>query len=234
MHLSQYKLCTRKMELAFEVKFISTFTEFTRPWWRMLTNGSDVKYVFRGVSIRGLRSTEAWHEMYVRRSRRGLTRHRINRSRVTTLYIQMRLFKCRMSCWREQRQRRSWEHIHWLSINQSLDQSINVKSTRLALCQYTWPQYVHRSENHLNQNRSRKIRHDLPHPAWTFVCDTSGSNLRQQRHWDNESTHVNILLSSAMTMGSTSCKPSQDFSKRSREQIQSITNSTPEKKTSAF
>ena len=34
------------MELALEVKFISTFTEFTRPWWRTLTNGSDVKYVF--------------------------------------------------------------------------------------------------------------------------------------------------------------------------------------------
>ena len=46
MHLSQYKLCTRKMELALEVKFISTFTKFTRPWWRMLTNGSDVKYIF--------------------------------------------------------------------------------------------------------------------------------------------------------------------------------------------
>ena len=46
MHLLQHKLCTRKMELALEVKFISTFTEFTRPWWRTLTNGSDVKYVF--------------------------------------------------------------------------------------------------------------------------------------------------------------------------------------------
>ena len=46
MHLAQYKLCTRKMELALEVKFISTFTEFTRPWWWTLTNGSDVKYVF--------------------------------------------------------------------------------------------------------------------------------------------------------------------------------------------
>ena len=34
------------MELAPEVKFISTFTEFTRRWWRTLTNGSDVKYVF--------------------------------------------------------------------------------------------------------------------------------------------------------------------------------------------
>ena len=29
--------------------------------------------------------------------------------------------------------------------------------TRLALCQYTWPQYAHRGENHLNQNRSRKF-----------------------------------------------------------------------------
>ena len=45
MHLSQHKLCTKKMELALEVKCISTFTEFTRPWRRTLTNGSDVKYV---------------------------------------------------------------------------------------------------------------------------------------------------------------------------------------------
>ena len=73
----------------------------------------------------------------------------------------------------------------------------------------------------LTQNRSRKARHDLPHPACTFVCDTSGSKLR--RHRCNESTHVNILLSSAVTMGSTSCKPSQDVSKRS----QPITMSTP-------
>ena len=42
------------------------------------------------------------------------------------------------------------------------------KTTRLALCQYTWPQYVHRSENHLNQNRSTKVRHDVLHLAWTF------------------------------------------------------------------
>ena len=27
------------------VKFIPTFTEFTRPWWRTLTNGIDVKFV---------------------------------------------------------------------------------------------------------------------------------------------------------------------------------------------
>ena len=46
MHLSQYKLCTRKMELALEVKFISTFTDFTHSWWWTLTNGSDVKHVF--------------------------------------------------------------------------------------------------------------------------------------------------------------------------------------------
>ena len=46
MHLSQHKLCTRKMELAREVKCISTFTAFTCAWWWTLTNGSDVKYVF--------------------------------------------------------------------------------------------------------------------------------------------------------------------------------------------
>ena len=32
--------------LQLKVKFISTFTEFTRPWWRTLTNSSDVKYLF--------------------------------------------------------------------------------------------------------------------------------------------------------------------------------------------
>ena len=86
------------------------------------------------------------------------------------------------------------------------------------------------------KKRSRKAHHDLPHPACTFVCDTSGSKLRKKRHWGNESTHVNILLSLAMTMGSTSCKPSQDVLKRSREQIQRITISTPQKikKLSAF
>ena len=67
----------------------------------------------------------------------------------------------------------------------------------------------------------------IPHPAWTFVCDMSGSKFRQQRHRDKESTHVNSLLSSTMTMGSTSCKPSQDVSKRSREQILPITISLP-------
>ena len=39
------------MELALEVKFISTFTDCTRPWWRTLTNGIDVKHVFRSVPI---------------------------------------------------------------------------------------------------------------------------------------------------------------------------------------
>ena len=45
--MSQHRLCTRKTELALEVKDISTFTEFTRPWWRTLTKGSNaVRYVF--------------------------------------------------------------------------------------------------------------------------------------------------------------------------------------------
>ena len=46
MHLSQHKLCTRKMELALEVKFYLDFHWVTRPWRRTLTNGSDVIYVF--------------------------------------------------------------------------------------------------------------------------------------------------------------------------------------------
>ena len=58
---------------------------------------------------------------------------------------------------------------------------------------------------------------------------------RVVQSYDNNATEamkahtVHILLSSAMTMGSTSCKPSQDASKRSREQIQPITISTPPK-----
>ena len=47
----------------------------------------------------------------------------------------------------------------------------------LALLEY-FSAHVHRGENHLNQNRSRKVRLDLPHPACTFVCNTSGSKLR--------------------------------------------------------
>ena len=102
--------------------------------------------------------------------------------------------------------------------------------TRLALCQYTLPQCVCIVVRIIStKNRFTKARHNLPHPACTFVCDTSGSKLRWQRHWGNESTHVNILLSSATTMGSTSCKSSQDVSKMSREQIQPITISTPSK-----
>ena len=85
------------------------------------------------------------------------------------------------------------------------------------------------------KNRSSKARHDLPHPACTFVCDMSGLKLRKQRHRGNESAYVNILLSSAMTMGSTSCKPSQDVSKRSPEQIQPSPSRPPKnKKPSVF
>ena len=46
MHLLQHKLCTRKTELALEVKFYIKYHWVTRSWWRTLTNGSDVKYVF--------------------------------------------------------------------------------------------------------------------------------------------------------------------------------------------
>ena len=45
MHLPQHKLCTTKTVLALEVNFFSTFTEFTWPWRRTLTNWNDVKYV---------------------------------------------------------------------------------------------------------------------------------------------------------------------------------------------
>ena len=40
------KMCTRKMELALEVKFYLDFHWVTRPWRRRLSNESDVKYVF--------------------------------------------------------------------------------------------------------------------------------------------------------------------------------------------
>ena len=79
------------------------------------------------------------------------------------------------------------------------------------------------------KNRSRKARHDLPHPACTFRMRHERFKVTKKRHWGNESTHVNILLSSAMTMGSTSCKLPQDVSKRSPEQIQPITVSTLKK-----
>ena len=45
---------------------------------------------------------------------------------------------------------------------------------------------MHRGENHLNQNRGSrtKARHDLPHLACTFVCDTSGQS------YDNNATEA--------------------------------------------
>ena len=46
MYLSQHKLCTRKIELALELKFYLDFHWVSRPWRRTLTNGSDVKYIF--------------------------------------------------------------------------------------------------------------------------------------------------------------------------------------------
>ena len=46
MHLSQRKLCTRKMELALEVKFHLEFHWVTRPWRRTLANGRDVEDEF--------------------------------------------------------------------------------------------------------------------------------------------------------------------------------------------
>ena len=41
----QHTLCTRKMELALEVKFRLDFHWVTRPWRRTLTYGSDFKYI---------------------------------------------------------------------------------------------------------------------------------------------------------------------------------------------
>ena len=49
MHLLPHKLCTGKMKCALEVKF-STFTKLhdhgDNLGWQMLSNGSDVKYIF--------------------------------------------------------------------------------------------------------------------------------------------------------------------------------------------
>ena len=42
MHLWQHELCTRKTELALEMKFYHDFHWVTWPWRRTLTNGSDV------------------------------------------------------------------------------------------------------------------------------------------------------------------------------------------------
>ena len=96
--------------------------------------------------------------------------------------------------------------------------------TRLALCQYTWPQCVRWESSQPKTAPEKLAMISRIRRVGSPVCDTSGSKLREQRHWG---THVNILLSSAMTMGSTSCKSSQDVSKWSREQIQPITISTP-------
>ena len=46
MHLAQHKLCTRKIELALEVKFYLDVHWVTRPWRRTLANGNDLKDVF--------------------------------------------------------------------------------------------------------------------------------------------------------------------------------------------
>ena len=102
--------------------------------------------------------------------------------------------------------------------------------TRLALCQYTGPhtgpQYVHRSENAYQ-----------PNPLWEKFAIISRIRrgrsyaIRAVRSYDNNATevkwkHTRILLSSAMTMG-TSCKLPEDVSKRSREQIQPTTIPPP-------
>ena len=55
MHLSQHALCTRKMELALELKFYLGFHWVTLTWRRTLTNESDVKYVFpltNGIDVK--------------------------------------------------------------------------------------------------------------------------------------------------------------------------------------
>ena len=50
MHLSQYKICTRKMELVLEVKFISTFTLHVHGDERWPTEVTSNTY-FRGVAL---------------------------------------------------------------------------------------------------------------------------------------------------------------------------------------
>ena len=63
-----------------------------------------------------------------------------------------------------------------------------------------------------------------PASAGSFVCDMSGSKVMitmPLRQWKHTRKHS---APSAMTMGSTSCKPSQqDVSKMSHEQMQPIT-----------
>ena len=52
--------------------------------------------------------------------------------------------------------------------------------------------------------------------------DMTRRKLQCQFHQANESTRVNILLSLVMAVGSTLCKPSQDVSERTHEQIQLV------------
>ena len=45
-YIGQPKLCTRKTELALQMKSHRDFSEITWPWCRTLANGIDVKYIF--------------------------------------------------------------------------------------------------------------------------------------------------------------------------------------------
>ena len=49
MHLSQHKLCTRKIAFALEVEFYLDFHWVTRQWWRTLTKEVTSNMCFRGV-----------------------------------------------------------------------------------------------------------------------------------------------------------------------------------------
>ena len=69
--------------------------------------------------------------------------------------------------------------------------SKNNRTKRWTDKQFNWPQYVHRGENHLNQNRSRNVRHYLPHPV-CMPYEEFKVHVRWQCHWGNESTHVNF------------------------------------------
>ena len=59
-------------------------------------------------------------------------------------------------------------------MGKSLDHRARIfTNNKTGIIPVSWPYYVNSGENHLNQNRSRKVRHDLPHPACTFVCHTT-------------------------------------------------------------
>ena len=98
------------------------------------------------------------------------------------------------------------------------------------ICQYTWPQCVHSSENHLNQKLLQKSSPWSP-ASGVYVRmrhERFKITITPLRQWKHTCKH-SALFGNDNGQYSTSCKPSQDVSKRSREQIHQITISTPQK-----